>query len=50
MLTLAPFLGFAAETRSATILRVVAILGLGFSTTHRISTAILGVVETGIPK
>jgi PiT family inorganic phosphate transporter len=40
---LQPIHGFAAETSSATILTVAAELGMPVSTTHSISTAILGV-------
>lgn len=40
---LAPIHGFAAETSSATILTVAAHFGMPVSTTHSISTAILGV-------
>ncbi|MGQ0530657.1 MAG: inorganic phosphate transporter, partial [Panacagrimonas sp.] len=40
---LAPIHGFSAETSSATILTVAAHFGMPVSTTHSISTAILGV-------
>ncbi len=43
MVKLHPVHGFAAETASATILSVAATMGLPVSTTHSISTAIMGV-------
>ncbi len=43
MVKLHPVHGFAAETASATILSVAATLGMPVSTTHSISTAIMGV-------
>ena len=43
MVKLHPINGFAAETASATILLVAAKLGMPVSTTHSISTAIMGV-------
>jgi PiT family inorganic phosphate transporter len=43
MVKLHPVHGFAAETASATILSVAASLGMPVSTTHSISTAIMGV-------
>ena len=43
MVKLHPIHGFAAETSSATILTVAAYLGMPVSTTHSISTAIMGV-------
>ncbi len=43
MVKLHPINGFAAETASATILSVAASLGMPVSTTHSISTAIMGV-------
>ena len=43
MVKLHPINGFAAETASATILLIAAKLGLPVSTTHSISTAIMGV-------
>lgn len=43
MVKLHPIHGFAAETASATILSSAAMLGMPVSTTHSISTAIMGV-------
>src|SRR5688500_9920087 len=43
MVKLHPIHGFAAETASATILSVAGSLGMPVSTTHSISTAIMGV-------
>lgn len=43
MVKLHPIHGFAAETASATILSGAAVLGMPVSTTHSISTAIMGV-------
>ena len=43
MVKLHPINGFAAETSSATILVVAAHFGMPVSTTHSISTAIMGV-------
>ena len=43
MVKLHPINGFAAETASATILLIAAKLGMPVSTTHSISTAIMGV-------
>ena len=43
MVKLHPIHGFAAETASATILSAAATLGMPVSTTHSISTAIMGV-------
>jgi PiT family inorganic phosphate transporter len=43
MVKLHPIHGFAAETSSATILSLAAHFGMPVSTTHRISTAIMGV-------
>jgi inorganic phosphate transporter, PiT family len=43
MVKLHPVHGFAAETASATILSGAALLGMPVSTTHSISTAIMGV-------
>ena len=43
MVKLHPIHGFAAETSSATVLTVAAHLGMPVSTTHSISTAIMGV-------
>jgi inorganic phosphate transporter, PiT family len=43
MVKLHPIHGFAAETASATILSAAASLGMPVSTTHSISTAIMGV-------
>lgn len=43
MVKLHPIHGFAAETASATILSTAAMLGMPVSTTHSISTAIMGV-------
>ena len=40
---LQPIHGFAAETRAATVLTLAASLGMPVSTTHSISTAIMGV-------
>src|SRR5690606_36417864 len=43
MVKLHPIHGFAAETSSATILSLAAHFGMPVSTTHSISTAIMGV-------
>ena len=43
MVKLHPIHGFAAETSSATILTLAAHFGMPVSTTHSISTAIMGV-------
>ena len=43
MVKLHPIHGFAAETSSATVLTVAAHFGMPVSTTHSISTAIMGV-------
>lgn len=43
MVKLQPIKGFAAETASATILVTAAHFGMPVSTTHSISTAIMGV-------
>ena len=43
LVTLKPVNGFAAETTGATILLVTGILGMPVSTTHSITTAIMGV-------
>jgi PiT family inorganic phosphate transporter len=43
MVKLHPIHGFAAETSSATILSIAAHYGMPVSTTHSISTAIMGV-------
>ena len=43
MVKLHPINGFAAETASATILTTAAHFGMPVSTTHSISTAIMGV-------
>ena len=43
MVKLHPIHGFAAETSSATVLTVAAHIGMPVSTTHSISTAIMGV-------
>jgi Phosphate/sulphate permeases len=43
MVKLHPINGFAAETSSATILLIAAHFGMPVSTTHSISTAIMGV-------
>ncbi len=43
MVKLHPIQGFAAETSAATVLTVAAHLGMPVSTTHSISTAIMGV-------
>ena len=43
MVKLHPIHGFAAETASATILSTAAAMGMPVSTTHSISTAIMGV-------
>jgi inorganic phosphate transporter, PiT family len=43
MVRLHPIQGFAAETSSATILTIAAHFGMPVSTTHSISTAIMGV-------
>ena len=46
MVKLQPIHGFAAETTAATILHVTATLGVPVSTTHVISTSIMGVGAT----
>lgn len=46
MTTLRPVHGFAAETSAATIVEVASQLGIPVSTTHCISTAIMGVGAT----
>ena len=43
MVKLEPFKGFAAETAAATTIEVASRLGIPLSTTHTISTAIMGV-------
>jgi PiT family inorganic phosphate transporter len=43
MVKLHPIHGFAAETSSATVLTLAAHFGMPVSTTHSISTAIMGV-------
>ena len=43
MVKLQPVHGFAAETTAATVLAVTAHFGMPVSTTHSISTAIMGV-------
>ena len=43
LVNLKPVNGFAAETTGATILLVTGILGMPVSTTHSITTAIMGV-------
>jgi len=43
MVKLQPVHGFAAETAGATVLAVAATLGMPVSTTHAISTSIMGV-------
>lgn len=43
MVKLHPINGFAAETSSATVIGVAALLGIPVSTTHNISAAIMGV-------
>jgi PiT family inorganic phosphate transporter len=50
MVKLHPIHGFAAETSSATVLTVAAQLGMPVSTTHSISTAIMGVGFAKNPK
>jgi PiT family inorganic phosphate transporter len=50
MVKLHPIDGFAAETSSATILTVAAHFGMPVSTTHSISTAIMGVGFAKNPK
>lgn len=50
MVKLHPIDGFAAETSSATILSVAAHFGMPVSTTHSISTAIMGVGFAKNPK
>ena len=50
MVKLHPINGFAAETSSATILSVAAHFGMPVSTTHSISTAIMGVGFAKNPK
>ncbi len=50
MVKLHPIHGFAAETSSATILTVAAHFGMPVSTTHSISTAIMGVGFAKNPK
>jgi PiT family inorganic phosphate transporter len=43
MVSLQPHQGFAAETGAATAIQIASILGIPLSTTHTISTAIMGV-------
>ena len=43
MVKLQPVHGFAAETTGATVLAVAAIYGMPVSTTHAITTSIMGV-------
>jgi PiT family inorganic phosphate transporter len=43
MVNLQPVLGFAAETRSALIIQTASVYGIPLSTTHVISTSIMGV-------
>jgi PiT family inorganic phosphate transporter len=43
MVKLEPFQGFAAETGAATTIEIASRLGIPVSTTHTISTAIMGV-------
>src|SRR5690606_38426866 len=50
MVKLHPIHGFAAETSSATILTLAAHFGMPVSTTHSISTAIMGVGFAKNPK
>jgi PiT family inorganic phosphate transporter len=50
MVKLHPIDGFAAETSSATILSIAASLGMPVSTTHSISTAIMGVGVAKSPR
>lgn len=50
MVKLHPINGFAAETSSATILSIAAHFGMPVSTTHSISTAIMGVGFAKNPK
>ncbi len=50
MVKLHPIHGFAAETSSATVLTVAAHFGMPVSTTHSISTAIMGVGFAKNPK
>jgi PiT family inorganic phosphate transporter len=46
MTTLRPVHGFVAETSAATVVEVASQLGIPVSTTHCISTAIMGVGAT----
>ena len=50
MVRLHPIHGFAAETTAATVLLVAAKLGMPVSTTHAISTSIMGVGAAKSPK
>ena len=50
MVRLQPIHGFAAETTSASVLMVAAHLGMPVSTTHAISTSIMGVGAAKSPK
>lgn len=50
MVRLHPVHGFAAETTAATVLMIAAKLGMPVSTTHAISTSIMGVGAAKTPK
>ena len=50
MVRLQPIHGFAAETTSATVLMLAAHMGMPVSTTHAISTSIMGVGAAKTPK
>ncbi len=50
MVRLQPIHGFAAETTSASVLMVAAQMGMPVSTTHAISTSIMGVGAAKTPK
>lgn len=50
MVRLHPIHGFAAETTAATVLMIAARLGMPVSTTHAISTSIMGVGAAKSPK
>jgi len=47
---LKPIHGFAAETSAATIIELATRFGIPVSTTHVISSSIMGVGATGAPR
>src|SRR6185295_2640388 len=46
MVKLQPIHGFAAQTTAATIITVASVFGMPISTTHTVTTAIMGVCAT----